>query len=261
MAITTCGRSSRWSLECPKVRRASSTGLGELVVGGRVGQFRVAVGGLDLPVRRGRVHEQDVQVEVEQVRHRREDLRGDLVQGVEQEVHRPVGLIVRQPGQAVDGHPLGDPTGGGQLGAGFQGALRDQGEHHPLDRLTVQPPPGGDLADGRADPEPFPQPVQGPCPAEAAGIEHLDLPAPGRRRGLFGGEVAGDRGDQPGQRVAVDLVGAPEVVDHFGGRGAGLWVALVVRQLQVGHHRAVPVGPPTLPQVHDHTLAVSAQLT
>jgi hypothetical protein len=29
---------------------------------------------------------------VEQVRHRGEDLRGDLVERLEQEVHRPVGL-------------------------------------------------------------------------------------------------------------------------------------------------------------------------
>jgi hypothetical protein len=104
-----------------------------------------------------------------------EDLRADLVQGVEQEVHRPVGLIIRQPRTAVDGHPLAHPPGGGQLAGRFQGALGDQGEHHPLDRLSVQPASGRHGTDRRADPEPLPQSVQHPCPTEAAGVQHLDL--------------------------------------------------------------------------------------
>jgi len=53
-----------------------------------------------------------------------------------------------------------------------------------------------------------------------------------------------------GQRGPVHQVGPAEVVDHLGDRAVGPRVPFVVRQLQVGHHGAVFVPPPRLPQVH-----------
>lgn len=47
-----------------------------------------------------------------------------------------------------------------------------------------------------------------------------------------------DRRLQPGQRVTVDLVRPPEVVDHLRDRTARPQVPLVVRELQPPHHRA-----------------------
>jgi hypothetical protein len=223
---------------------------GELVVGARIGQLGVAVGGLDLPVGARGVHEHDVQIKIQQVGDRGEDLRGDLVEGVEEEVHRPVGLIIAEPRAALDRHPLGDPPGRRELAARFQRPLGDQREHHPLGRLPVQPAPGRGLADRRPDAQPPPQPVQDPRPAEAARVHHLHRAAPGGGRGLLRGEEPRDRRHQPGQALPVDLVGPPEVVDHLGDRVPGLREPLVVRQLQVAHHRAVLVRPPTLPQVH-----------
>jgi hypothetical protein len=60
------------------------------------------------------------------------------------------------------------------------------------------------------------------------------------------------RADQPAQRLAVDLIGPAEVVDHLGLRGSGLRVAFVVRQGEVADHRPVRVAPVGLPQVHDY---------
>jgi hypothetical protein len=84
-----------------------------------------------------------------------------------------------------------------------------------------------------------------------AGIEHLQAAELGGRR-LERVEEARDRGHQPPQRLAVDSIGAPEVVDHLGRRDAAAWVSLVVRQLQVAHHGAVFVGASRLSQVHAH---------
>src|ERR1035437_4260313 len=48
-------------------------------------------------------------------------------------------------------------------------------------------------------------------------------------------------------------VGPPEAVDHLRYRGPPARVPLVVGELQVGHHRPVPVRPPRLPQIHAYT--------
>jgi len=118
------------------------------------------VGTLDLPVGAGGVDEDDVQVEVEQVRDRGEHLGGDLVQRRKQEVHPPVGLIVAEPCAALDRDPFRDPPGRGELAARLQGALGDQGEDDPFDRFAVQTSTRRDQADRRADPEAFPEAVE-----------------------------------------------------------------------------------------------------
>ena len=51
-------------------------------------KLRELVGDVDFEVGRGRVYEHDVQIKVQQMRDRAEDLGGDALQRVEQEVHR-----------------------------------------------------------------------------------------------------------------------------------------------------------------------------
>ena len=130
---------------------------------------------------------------------------------------------------------------------------------------AVQASPGGDPANRGADPEAFPDLVQGPRGAEAARVQRLhlapELGGTGRGDRLLRGQEPGDRGHQPSQPGAVHLVGPPEVVDHLRHRVAADRVPLVVRQLQIRHHRAIPVGPPRLPQEHAYNIAESPQLT
>jgi len=194
------------------------------------------------------------------VRHRGEDLRGDLLQRGQQEVHRCVGGIVAEPAAAVEEDPLGHPPGRRQLRARLACPLRDQREDHPLGRVLVQPAPGRDPPDRRADLQPVPQLAQHPRRAHPAGVDHLHLAGcRGRRRG---GRVQepGDGRHQPGQRRPVHLVRPAEAVDHLGDRAAGARVPLVVRQLQVRHHRAVLIDPPGLPKVHAYTIRPSSLL-
>ena len=103
-----------------------------------VGEF---VGDVDLPVGGGGVDEDDVDVQVQQVRDRVEDRRGDLAQGVEQKVHHPIGRVVGKPGTVGDRDPLGHPPCGGQLAARLQRPLRHQREQHPLGRSCGSPSP------------------------------------------------------------------------------------------------------------------------
>ena len=220
--------------------------------GRQVGQL---VGHVDLPVGGGGVDEDDVDIEVEQVRDRVEDPRGDLAQRVEQEVHRPIRRVVGKPGAAGDRDPFGDPAGGGQLAARFQRPLRHQREQHPLGRVRVQAPVGGDPVQRRADAQPLPELVEQPRPAEAARVQDLDLAGVRGRDRLLRVEEPRDRGDQPGQRVAVHGLGAAEVVDHLRRGHPGDRVAFAVRQLQIRHRRPVAVAPLRLPQVHPYTVS------
>lgn len=64
-----------------------------------------------------------------------------------------------------------------------------------------------------------------------------------------------DRGDQPGQRVAVHGLGAAEVVDHLRRGHPGDRVAFAVRQLQIRYRRPIAVASLRLPQVHPYTIS------
>ena len=110
IAITTCGRSGRWSLECPNARVPASAGLVVSSSVRVVGQLGELVGGLGLPVGGGGVHEHDVKIKIEEVGDRGEHLGGDLVQGVEQEVHRRVGGVVGEPRAAGRSPPARPPS-------------------------------------------------------------------------------------------------------------------------------------------------------
>ena len=89
-----------------------------------------------LPVGGGGIDENDVDVEVQQVRRRPEDPGRDLLQRRQQEVHRPVGLVVAEARAALDEDPLGHPPRCGQLRRGLQRPLRGQREDRPRSVVT-----------------------------------------------------------------------------------------------------------------------------
>src|SRR6266567_1956100 len=103
--MTTWGRSSRWSLLLPWVRNPLSRTRSVTGAPGRTGP---EVGG-------GRVEEQQVDFQVEQVRDLVVDLFGEDLLDVQQRVHRPVTRVVAHIGQSSDVHVMGDPVGRGQL--------------------------------------------------------------------------------------------------------------------------------------------------
>ena len=93
---------------------------GPLAVAGRLGvnvgivqQF--AIGAVAFPVRARAVEEQQVDLEVEQVRDREEHLFLQRRQRIEQEVHPWVAGVVAQRRQPVDEHPVAHPRRPGQL--------------------------------------------------------------------------------------------------------------------------------------------------
>ena len=63
-------------------------------------------------------------------------------------------------------------------------------------------------------------------------------------------QVAVDRGDQPPHPVPIQLILAAQVRQHLRLRHAA--DTLVVRELDVPHHRAVPIPALRRPQVHAH---------
>jgi hypothetical protein len=99
-----------------------------------------------------------------------------------------------------------------------QRPVGDQPEQHALQRARVQPPASHAAAGRGGDAQLLPQPVQD------IGAAHRDrrheLPA-SRGRGLQGRaglQQPRQRRDQPGDRLAVQLVLAAEVVQHPGAR-------------------------------------------
>jgi hypothetical protein len=72
--------------------------------------------------------------------------------------------------------------------------------------------------------------------AVAAGIDDFYVQTRPGRYSVGRVEETADRSYQAPQCLAVDLVGAAEVVDDLGHGGAGLGVALIVGELQVADH-------------------------
>jgi len=223
-----------------------------------LGELDLRVGGICLEVGRAGVHEDHVAGQVEQAGGARKDALGDLGQGGEQEVHRPVGGVVAEGRAAGERDALTGPARGGQLGTGLQGALRGEREADAFCELGVEAPAGRCLAQRRADAEAREQRVEHVGAAAAARVNDLDLfkarPDQGR---LIRLEEAADRGHEAAQGFAVELVGAPEVVDHLRHGRAAHGVALVVGQLQVADHGAVLVLAPCLAKVHAYKIARS----
>ncbi len=255
--MTICGRSSRWSVVAVVLGLAVAA---KSVLAGLLGvAFEVGGGG---------VEEQQVDLEVEQVRHREEHrfLHRALGVGLDQQVHRPIRLVLVHHGQAGDDHVLTDPFGGRELAHRLDRPVGHQREQHTL-HVRGEPSPVGGPLDRRCDPQLLPQPVQQPGCPDRAGVEDLHRRCPGGQArfrtvgrggpGALAAEVLGDRRRQPAQAVHVELVDPPQVHQHV-----RLDLALdpaVVRQRGVADNRAVGVRPLREPQVHDHSQAQHPQ--
>jgi hypothetical protein len=142
----------------------------QVILHGVLAQVGQLVRAVDLPVGGGGVHEHDVQVEVEQVRDRGEDLRGDLLERLEQEVHAPVGLIVAQRRQPRDRHiprpPTGTPPACCPAAAPAGRPARRSPARSPRRPGAARPPPGA--APPRSPAAPTAGPASRPHPAAAS---------------------------------------------------------------------------------------------
>ena len=227
-----------------------------------VGWVGVGVFGVAFEVGAGGVEEQQVDLEVEQVRHGEEHrlLHVRVGVGFDEQVHRPVGLILIHAVQTGDGHVVRGPVGGGELRGRVDGPVRDECEQHPFD-VGGKPAPAQDRAQRGVDVEGLPQPVQQPCrPGRARGDQSQPVGGgvgAGHRSRVGAGvgvgltEVTVDRAHQPPQAVGVEPVLPAQVEQHVRLRRRP--VALVVGQGEVAHDRAVLVRPRGRPQVHDRT--------
>ena len=213
------------------------------------------VGSLDLEVGGGRVEEQQVDLEVQQVGHREVHGLGQVRFDLQQPVHGPVAGVVIDGIEARHRHPLADPLRGRQLGQRFQGPVGHQREQHPFG-AGIETAARRQGAQRVADPQSAPQTIEGPHPAQATGVDRGHRPVAAglgaEQRRVGGTQEPGDARHQAGQSLPVDPVGPPEVVDHLRRRRPRRRVALVVGQLQVGHPGPVLVLPASLPQAHTY---------
>ena len=141
---------------------------------------------------------------------------------LDEQVHRPIRLILVHSVQAGDRDVVAGPVGRGELRGRVDGSVRDQCEQHPL-HVGGEPATAQDLPQCGVNLQSRPQPVQQPRrPGRPGG----DQPQPvGRGAGAGGlgsvgaavraavglAEVAVDRAHQPAQPVRVEPVLAAQV--------------------------------------------------
>ena len=186
-----------------------------------------------LEVGRGRIEEQQVDLEVQQVRCGEVHRLAQLVLDFQQPVHRAVAGVLIKLGQPGDPRALCHPLAARQLRQGLQRAVGDHREDHPLG-AAVKPPAAQQPLERAVDRQLLPDPVKRP---RAAHRPRLDEREPRRRRRgerLIRLERPLQRADQPDDRVAVELILAAEAVEHPHLALLGYGVPLVVCQLQVG---------------------------
>ena len=196
----------------------------------------VGVGVLHFEVRRCGVEEQQVHFEVQQVRDLVEDLLLEVAADGVQPVHRPVARVAGHGAEPVDVRVLAHPLRRCQLGRRGERPVGDQAEQHPLGCGGVpRPAPPGRCEPGQdlPDPEPGPQLVQDVAAAVGPGLGEHQVAVGGGGQRVGGAEQPGQRGDEPPDRVGVELVLAAEAVEDLRDRPAGGGVPLVVRELQV----------------------------
>ena len=239
--------------------RAEPRRLGRVPVAGVVPAVALPVAGdglvrlLQLEVGAGGVEEQQVHLQVQQVRDLVEDLLLQVVLHLVEPVHRPVAGLLSGLGQRVDMHVVGDPLGSRELRGGGQRAVGDQREQHPLGRGHVPgpaplglPDPGHDLVDLQS----VPQVVQDVGAAERDRAGELQPRRGVRGQGLAGLQQARQGRDQAPDRVAVQLVLPAEGEQHLRHGPALDRVPLVVGQVQVPHRPGL-VLPFGRPHIHD----------
>ncbi len=211
--------------------------------------------GVAFEVGAGGVEEQQVDLEVQQVRDGEEHglLHLRLGVGLDEQVHRPIRLVLIHAVQPRDRRVMRGPLGRGQLRTRVDAAVRDQREQHPFD-VGGEPAPAQHLAQRDVDAELTPQPVEQPGRAERAGVDDGQRVADRLTHVLAAGgltQVAVDRRDEATQAVRVEPILPAQVEQHLRLRDA--LDPTVVRQLHVPHDAAVSVAPRRRPQVHAHS--------
>jgi hypothetical protein len=199
----------------------------------------IGLGLVALEVGGGRVEEQQIDLEVQQVSGLEVHLLGELVVDLQQPVHRAVAGVLIQLWEAVDPRALIDPLARRQLAQRLKGAVGDHREQHALGPW-IQAPTRQQPVQRAIDPQDLPQAVQRPRPTDRTGLH--ELKAPGRAAGhqrLIGLKEPAQRPDQPADRRAVQLILTPEAVQHTHDRVPRHRVPLVVRQLQIPDLAAV----------------------
>ncbi len=97
--------------------------------------------------------------------------------GLDQQIHRPIRLIIVHRLEPRQGDIVGDPFGGGQLRHRIDGPVGDHREDHPLHRRGELAAPQH-LAQRGVDPQLAPQTIQQP--------RHPRRPRPDHRQALTG---------------------------------------------------------------------------
>ena len=92
-----------------------------------------------LEVGRGRIEEQQVDLEVEQIRGREVDRLGHLLVDLKQPVHRPIAGVLIELAQPGDPSALCDPLAASELRQRLERTVGDHREDHPLG-AAVKPP-------------------------------------------------------------------------------------------------------------------------
>jgi hypothetical protein len=115
---------------------------------------------IDLEVQRRRVVEDDLDVEVQKIRHPEVDRLLDCILVRLQEVHRPVQVLQLERGRTLQMHLFREPLlVAVELRAGRAGAIGPHRKQRPLD-IEVEFPTAADVRDDLVDPQPPPQLLQ-----------------------------------------------------------------------------------------------------
>jgi len=175
-------------------------------------------GDVAFEVGRGGVDEDHVTGQVQQRRRAIEDALRDLGKRVQQKVHRGIGRVIVEGGTAKERDALFGPVRRGELGARLETAVSDEREQHLLDDVGGEAPSLRAAHQRVGDAEPLPERAQHVGAAETPRVDDFDLASRCRTNRLGGLQEPRDRRDEAGQGLAIDMVGAAEVVDHLGDR-------------------------------------------
>ncbi|CAB4604964.1 unannotated protein [freshwater metagenome] len=213
---------------------------------------------LGLEVGRGRVEEQQIDLQVEEIgdgeEHRLLHL-GLRISG-DQQIHRPIRLILIHRLQPRDRDVVRRPLRSGQLRRRADRPVRDQREQHPL-HIGREPPATQHLRERSVDTELTPQAIEQPGDThrprrdDRQTVTDRNITA-----AVVLAEIAVDRPHQPAQPVTIEEVLTAEVQQHL--RLRHPVHAAVVRELHVADDRPVTILPLRRPHVHAHTIAEQA---
>ena len=203
---------------------------------------------VDLEVQRGRVIEDQVHVDVEEVRHPEEDRLLDLLLVRLQEVHRPVQVLQLETLAPRQENLLRQPLlVTVELGVRPQRLVGDHREQGPLEGLGRALAPGEVFQDSW-DLQLRPEGVEHVRTSIRPALEHTDIRLSCQR--LLAREHPQDAARKSAHRLGVDLVPPTEAVDDLGHGTALLGVPDVLGQLVVPDHGAIGVSATDGAQVH-----------